>query len=392
MIVVILFFVVVAGMFGGGTWTFYRSHPCPRGVCMIRSVSLFVLSIFLPLISSPAPAEAGFILDPNSGSYSSSDTPSRPVPTSLAEKLAAATSLSDLNTALADYNKYYRFYRYAFVGVGGKQGSVEQGGVTGSWGTGFAGTVGFDFDGLQWTTPHLLELRGNFGFSPPVGETAIFWYLSGPVSRALWNKEYDIPNPINGDLRAGVPFGKAVQRNGAAIPDWAEQFIPIKLELGVGYQGISFEQDGGTIVDGGAKVKNRTTGMVAGLAYAVRVGYFGEQNMVRLTGYYLKSNSAKTGGVFQDALSGFGGTMEMDATTKGKMIEGKLDWYHRLDERVRTGSWISGYGLSLIGRQIHLDQGQTTQVRSFTGSSVTTIFPEQDIRQVELLATVGFMR
>ena len=356
---------------------------------MTRMAGL-LLTILLSLSASTV--VAGFIMDPNTGSYSSSDVSPRPVPTSLAEKQAAAKSLATLNTALAVYNKYYRFYRYAFVGAGAKQGSVDQGGVTGSGGIGVTGTVGFDFDGLQWTTPHLLELRGNFGFSPPAGETAIFWFLGGPVSRALWCKEYDIPNPINADLRAGVPFGTAVQRNGAAIPDWAEQFIPVKLELGVGYQGISFEQDGGTIVDGGAKVKNRTTGMVAGLAYAVRVGYFGEQNMVRLTGYYLKSNSAKTGGVFQDALSGFGGTMEMDATTKGKMIEGKLDWYHRLDERVRTGSWISGYGLSLIGRQIHLDQGQTTQVRSFTGSSVTTIFPEQDIRQVELLATVGFMR
>lgn len=45
--------------------------------------------------------------------------------------------------------------------------------------------------------------------------------------------------------------------------------------------------------------------------------------------------------------------MEMDATTKWKMLEGELDWYNRLDERVQKGSWISGYGLSLIGRKIH---------------------------------------
>jgi hypothetical protein len=43
----------------------------------------------------------------------------------------------------------------------------------------------------------------------------------------------------------------------------------------------------------------------------------------------------------------------------------------------------------LIGRQIHLDQGQTSQWRG-TGIT-TTIFPEQIVTQVELLATVGFM-
>jgi len=352
-------------------------------------MTTLLLAILLLLLA--APATAGFILDPNSGSYSSSDVPPRPMPTSLEEKRAAAKEGSDLREALADYGKYFRFYRYAFIGVGAKQGTVDHGGVSRSEGTGVAGTVGFDLDGLDWSTPYILEARGNFGFSPPAGETAIFWYLGGPVSRALWDKKQNIPNPLNDDLRAGVPFGTAVLRNGSAIPDWAEQFIPVKLELGVGYQGVSFEQKGGTVVDNGAKTKSTTTGMIAGLAFAARLGYFGEQDMVRLTGYYLRSSDAKTGGKFADGF--FGGEMEMDSTTKGRMLEGKLDWYHRQDERVRRGSWLSGYGLSLIGRRIHLDEGQTQQVRSFGNpTAVTTVFPAQNVTQVELLATIGFLR
>ncbi|MCL5884478.1 MAG: hypothetical protein M1377_03905 [Deltaproteobacteria bacterium] len=345
-------------------------------------------ALLMLIFVSAAPCWAGFILDPNTGSYSSSDTTPRPRPESLSEKQSAAKSLATLNSSLADYNKYYRYYRYAYVGVGAKQGSVDRGGVSGSGGTGVTGTIGFDFDGLQWLTPFILEARGNFGFSPPTGETAIFWYLGGPVSRALWNKDYDIPNPINDDLRAGVPFGTAVQRNGGAIEDWATQYLPVKLELGIGYQGISFEQAGGTVVDNGAKTKSTTTGMLAGLAYAARLGYFGKNDMVRLTAYYLVSNQAKTGGKFPSWF--LGGDMEMDATVRGKMLEGKLDWYHRLDERVRSGNWITGFGLSLIGRRIHLDEGKTDQWRG--AGVVTTVFPAQDVTQAELLVTVGYMR
>jgi len=110
--------------------------------------------------------------------------------------------------------------------------------------------------------------------------------------------------------------------------------------------------------------------------------------MVRLTAYYLKNNDAKTGGKFPSWF--LGGDMEMDATTKGRMLEAKADWYHRMDERVRSGNWITGFGLSLIGRQIHLDGGQTAQWRG--SGVVTTIFPSQDVTQIELLATVGSMR
>lgn len=346
---------------------------------------LSVLAISCLVVSS---ASAGFIMDPNYGSYSSSDTPPRPLPESLEEKRAADKEGSDLREALADYGRFFRFNRYVFIGVGGKQGTVEQGGNTGSQGSGFAGTVGFDLDGLQWLTPFILEARGNFGFGPPTGETALFWYLGGPVSRALWDKEFDIKNPLNDDLKAGIPFGTSVLRNGGAIPEWAAQFLPVKFELGVGYQGVSFEQVGGTVVDGGTKVRSTTTGMIAGLAFAARVGYFGERDMLRLTGYYLKSSQSKTGGKFVDGF--FGGEMEMSTTVKGRMLEGKLDFYHRMDERVRQGSWITGYGLSLIGRQIHLDEGQTIQWRG--SGNVTSVFPAQDATQIEILATIGYMR
>jgi len=359
-----------------------------KGASMKKGVAAAV-AIFG--ILGAAPAVAGFILDPNSGSYSSSDVTPRPMPTSLAEKQDAAKAATDLREALADYGRYFRFYRYAFVGVGAKQGTVDQGGVSGSEGTGGTGTIGFDLDGLDWSTPYILEARGNFGFSPPAGETAIFLYLGGPISKSLWDKRYNFPNPLNEDLKAGLPFAKAVQRSAGAIEEWSTQFLPVKLELGVGYQGVSFEQKGGTVIDNGVKAKSTTTGMIAGLAFAARLGYFGEQDMVRLTGYYLRSSDAKTGGKFADGF--FGGEMEMDSTTKGRMLEGKLDWYHRQDERVRRGSWLSGYGLSLIGRRIHLDEGQTQQVRSFGNpTAVTTVFPAQNVTQVELLATIGFLR
>ena len=359
----------------------------------MRTCFVLVVSIFISLCAGPV--SGAFILDPNTGSYSSSDTAPRPRPESLAEKQSAAKSLADLNTALADYNKYYRYYRYAYIGVGGKQGSVDQGGVSGSGNTGLTGTAGLDFDGLHWSTPHILEVRGGFGFSPPTGETAIFWYLGGPISKALWNKDYDIPNPINGDLNAGVPFGKAVLKNGEAIPDWATQYLPVKLELGIGYQGISFEQAGGTITDNvvggtGTKVRSTTTGMIAGLAYAARIGYFGERDMVRLTAYYLASNQAKTGGKFPGWFLG-NDDVDVDTTVKGRMIEGKLDWYHWLDERVRAGNWITGFGLSLIGRRIHLNEGKTDRMAS-PGITVNTVFPAQDVTQAELLVTVGYMR
>lgn len=356
---------------------------------MIRSCSVLFVTILLSQFAGFA--TAGFILDPNSGSYSSSDTAPRPRPESLAEKQSAAKSLATLNSALADYNRYYRYYRYAFIGVGGKQGSVDQGGVTGSGGTAGAGTMGLDFDGLHWSTPHILEVRGVFGFSPPTGETAIFWYLGGPISRALWNKDYDVKNPINHDLRAGEPFGTAVQRNGGAIEDWATQYLPVKLELGVGYQGVSFEQKGGTITDNGVTgIRSTTTGMLAGLAYAARIGYFGENDMVRLTAYYLASNQAKTGGKFDSWFLG-GEDVDVDTTVKGRMLEGKADWYHRFDERVRAGKWITGFGLSLIGRRIHLNEGKADRMAS-PGITVNTVFPAQDVTQVELLATLGYMR
>jgi hypothetical protein len=123
---------------------------------------------------------------------------------------------------------------------------------------------------------------------------------------------------------------------------------------------VSFEQNGGSITSGTNKFRSKTTGMIAGLSFAGRIGYFGPSDRVRLTGYYLASSTAETGAEFTDTITGLGGTMNLDATVKGRMLEGILDWYLRSDERIWRGSWLSGYGLSLIGRRIHLDQCQFT--------------------------------
>ena len=42
----------------------------------------------------------------------------------------------------------------------------------------------------------------------------------------------------------------------------------------------SYEQDGGSVIDGGTKVKNKTTGMLAGMAFATRLAYFSERDML----------------------------------------------------------------------------------------------------------------
>ena len=42
-------------------------------------------------------------------------------------------------------------------------------------------------------------------------------------SKALFNEKYNVPNPINDDLRAGVPFGTAVHMTYLlAVPPFAE--------------------------------------------------------------------------------------------------------------------------------------------------------------------------
>lgn len=341
----------------------------------------------------PVPVLAGFVLDPNSGSYFSTDTPPRPKAETASEKKAAAEYNATLNTALADYNKYFRFYRYWFLGAGAKSGKVEQGGNTSSQNIGLTGTAGIDFDGLTWPVPYTFEVRGTFGFGPPTGETTVMWYVGLPISRAWVNRSLSVPCPVDQDVRRGIPFGQAVLDHGSEIEDWAKQFSPIRIELGIGYQGVSYEADGGTVLDGGTVTRGTTTGMVAGLAYAGRIGYFGEQNMLRLTGYYLSSSKAKTGTKFTDGV--FPNTeVEIEDTVKGRVLSAKVDWYRRLDERVRKGAWISGYGVSLLGRKIHLDEGVTSSWRGGIpgGGEVVTVFPAQDATQVEFLVTVGYLR
>jgi len=354
-----------------------------------RSFALLLLASLL----YASPALSAFVLDPNTGTYISgnadggADTGNVRPPITREEKAAEFTRLSDLQEALSKYDRYFRYYRYINVGVGAKSSSVDQGGTSGS-DSGFVATAGFDYDGLTWPTPWIIELRGNVGFSPAAGETAIMWYMGGPIWKGWFDKSKSVPNPLIRDLASGMEWSKAVLKNGDKIPAWTDQYYPIKIEIGAGLQGVSFEQDGGSITSGTNKFQGKTTGMIAGLSFAGRIGYFGENDMVRLTGYYLSSSTAETGAEFADPF--FGGTMNLDTTVKGRMLEGKFDWYHRSDERIGRGKWWSGCGLSLIGRRIHLEQGQ---VANFLGAgNVTTIFPEQDVTQVELLVTVGFLR
>jgi len=362
-----------------------------------KFTTLAVLPTLAVLLGVPSTTQAAFILDPNTGTYiaggadgSGNAGNTRP-PITSEEKAAEAAKMADLREALSRYDRYFRYYRYVNVGAGAKSSSVDQGGTSGSE-TGYVFTVGFDYDGLTWPTPWIIELRGNAGFSPTAGETAIMWYMGAPIWKGWFDKSKNVPNPLIKDLADGMEWGKAVLKNGDKIPAWADQYYPIKIEIGAGLQGVSFEQDGGSITSGTNKFQGKTTGMIAGLSFAGRIGYFGENDMIRLTAYYLANSNAETGAEVSDPF--FGGTMNIDTTVKGKMLEGKLDWYHRSDERIGKGSWVSGYGLSLIGRKIHLDQGQFTNAvfQGGTIQNVTTVFPEQDVTQIELLVTIGFLR
>ena len=373
-----------------------RNLPIRSAKKMKKKIVVLAMFAFLlttRVVPSPA-AGAGFVMDPNTGTFlSTQSTPTTP-PKNASEVAVRKQGEKDRLTVMTEYGKYFRYYRYIFVGAGGQNNSVSQGGTSGS-GSVPAVTVGMDLDGLTWPTPYILELRGNFGFSPSSGETAIFTYVGIPIWKGWFDKSQNYKmSTVERDVENGVPWGTAVLKNKDRIPQWAGQYYPVKLELGIGYMGTSFEQDGGTVIDGGAPTRTKTTGMIAGLAYAARIGYFGEYDMVRMTGYYLPSKNAKNGGKFPDPFLGSisGTDMDLDAEVKGNMLEGKLDWYHRTDERIKKGSIISGYGVSLIGRKIHLEEGQITTARNFTGTPVLTIFPAQDVTQVELLVTVGWMR
>src|SRR5512139_3158746 len=275
-----------------------------------------------------SPALSAFVLDPNTGTYiaggadgSGNAGNTRP-PITPEEKAAEAAKLADLREALSKYDRYFRYYRYINVGAGVKSSSIDQGGTSGSE-TGYVATVGFDYDGLTWPTPWIIELRGNAGFSPLAGETTIMWYVGAPIWKGWFDKSKNVPNPLKKDLDAGMTLGKAILKNGDKIPEWADQYYPVKIEIGVGRQGVSFEQDGGSITSGGSKFRSKTTGMIAGLSFAGRIGYFGPADMVRLTAYYLSNSSAETGAEVSDPF--FGGTMNIDATVKGQMLEGNLD-------------------------------------------------------------------
>jgi len=334
----------------------------------------------------------GIIVNPNTGTYAGM-VPPTPAPRNEAERLAREKGKQDARIVLSDYSHVLRLYRYVYIGGGVHGGNLTQVVSTPldqapdiSQRTSGSATVGLDFDGLTQNTPFILEARGNFGFSPNYGETAIFTYLGIPIVKNWFRlkRGYSIDG---GDDKH---WATAFLENTKAYEEWGNQFLPVKIELGIGYMGISIDQEDGTVIDGGTNARTDVSASIGGLAYAGRIGYYGKQNMLRLTVYYLADDDAETGGKFQDPF--FGGSMDMEDRVSGRMVEAKLDWYHRINDRVRAGKIFSGYGLSLIGRKIHMATGEVTTARSWTGTQVTTVFPEQEIYQVELLVTIGYMR
>src|SRR5512139_2683386 len=171
-----------------------------------------VISLLLLLFSSQC--YAAFVLDPNTGTYiaggsdGSGNVGNTRPPITPEEKAAEAAKLADLREALSKYDRYFRNYRYINFGAGVKSSSVDQGGTSGSE-TGYVATVGFDYDGLTWPTPWIIELRGNAGFSPMAGETAIMWYIGSPIWKGWFDKSKNIPNPLKEDLNAGMTLGRA---------------------------------------------------------------------------------------------------------------------------------------------------------------------------------------
>ena len=295
--------------------------------------------------------------------------------------------------AMLRINKHRRPYRYMFIGGGLKGDSFTQGVAESERQMVGTATIGMDLSGKIY--PLALELRGNFGFSPFSGETAMFTYISIPVQlpgRKIDPSDEPALSKMHEDLESGRSWGEVMLENEDLVRQLCELYSPLKVELGIGYMGINYELRNGNVIDDGRSVRQLTTGMIAGLAYAARISWYGEKNLFRLSGYYLSNKNAENGGKFDDQF--FGGTMEMVGKARGTMIEGKLDWYHRLDERMNKGNLLTGYGLSLIGRKITIRESSVTTMRTMPmlfPTFVETIFPEQKVYQVELLATIGFM-
>jgi len=297
-------------------------------------------------------------------------------------------------------NKYRRPYRYMYIGGGGiKSDSFTQGTADTERQTSGAATVGIDLSGK--ILPLSLELRGNFAFSPSSGETAMFTYINIPY-QWFWRKRLSpeisqAAAKMEKDLNEGRPWGTVMLENQELVKELCGYVPPLRFEFGIGYMGINYALDDGNVIDYGRNMRQKTTGMVAGLAYAGRVMWFGENNLLRFTGYYLDSKRAENGGEFEDKLLFPGSKMEMYGQTRGRIIEGKLDWYYRSDKQISKGgipALLSGWGLSLIGRKITIREGRTSNMRTmplFFPVMVETIFPEQKVYQIELLATVGFM-
>jgi len=183
---------------------------------------------------------------------------------------------------------------------------------------GAVGTLGLDLDGGQWNTPYLLELRGSWAQN--FNSTVIMWHLGVPVT------------------------------------DW------LKLEGGVGYGGASFES-------------HKRTGSVGGIMWSGRIALFGEKTMLRLGYYATRSDQAENGRIEPSVF--MGGEAEISAKVPGRMTEGKIDLYRRIESR-----WISGVGVMGIARRIQLDAGVTSDGRPMMA---------QDRKDLELHLTVGRM-
>ena len=75
------------------------------------------------------------------------------------------------------------------------------------------------------------------------------------------------------------------------------------------------------------------------------------------------------------AQAAFGGPpSDYDVDVSGNYVEARLDWYHRLDERIAARKLLSGYGVSLVYRDAKVD-GATASFLGATGAPGTIEIP-----------------
>lgn len=263
------------------------------------------------------------------------------------------------------YKDSHQTFGFLYAGIGGANSSITQAG-NGSSSSGLALNIGIERDGQRAVLPLEANFHGTLNSGLKSNDTSLMVFLATPA------------------------------------------YNNVKAAIGIGYGGFGFEQPGGTqyffrtgntsnIPD--SIFHARSEGTIGGMRAAVRVGYYGPENMLRLTYYMLSVSDAKNGttDLLDDPIgASLGGTNpKFESYVKGvngRMKEARLDFYHKLLGEYLAGKYLTGVGVTAIYRDSKIDGGS---VDVFDFSSFTTtgkiVFPELTSRQFEVHMKVGYM-